>query len=190
MSKTSEQAEKKMNVSTKRVLQYIWQEYKVFPKLTIANLLTRVIVIVIEVLPALYYKDLVNLFSNVVANTEIAAHGITILMYIFRIKLSSVLLRRLNDYVMVPFEQDMQEDLYNKIFDYFQRHSTQFFADNFTGSLISKIRKCIGSFERFTDTLNFEIVPFVLNVVIILIIVGQQNPWIAGCLCIVIVLSI
>jgi ABC-type multidrug transport system fused ATPase/permease subunit len=97
---------------------------------------------VIEIFPALFYKDLINLLSNVVANNEIAVQGIAILMYVFWLKLCSTLLRRLNDYFFIPFEWGMQEDVYNKVFSYFQQHSTQFFTDNFTGSLISKIRKC------------------------------------------------
>ncbi|MDR3168666.1 MAG: ABC transporter ATP-binding protein/permease [Candidatus Peribacteria bacterium] len=37
----------------------------------------------------------------------------------------------------------------------------------------------MGSFERFTDTLNRSVLPFILNVIIILIIIGTQHFWLA-----------
>jgi ATP-binding cassette subfamily B protein len=83
------------------------------------------------------------------------------------------------DYFVITLEMDMAEHLYNKIFDYLQNHSFQFFSNNFTGSLISKIRKCVGAFERFTDTLNRSVVPFILNIGIILFIIGSQYLWLA-----------
>jgi ABC-type multidrug transport system fused ATPase/permease subunit len=159
------------------VLQYIWQEYKVFPKFGIAALILRIITVILHLFPALYYRDIINLLSSSVASNEIASHAIAILMYIFWIKLVSAICHRLMDYFLVTFEMDIQEDLYNRLFEYLQKHSFQFFSDNFTGSLISKIRKCVGSFERFTDTLNRNVIPFVLSIIIILIIVGTQYLW-------------
>jgi ABC-type multidrug transport system fused ATPase/permease subunit len=169
--------EKKSTVSTKRILQYIWQEYKVFPKSGLIALLCRITGIFLGVLPALCYRDIINLLSNAVANNEIASHAIAILAYVFRIKLVNTILNRVMDYFLVNFEMDMQEHLYNKLFAYLQKHSFQFFSDNLTGTLISKIRKCVSSFERFTDTLNRSVIAIGLNIILILIIVGSQYFW-------------
>jgi ATP-binding cassette subfamily B protein len=139
-------------------------------------------------LPALFYKDIINLLSTSVGSNEIASNAIAILMYIFWIKLVNAIFHRLMDYCIVTFEMNIQEDLYNKLFEYLQKHSFQFFSDNFTGSLISKIRKCIGSFERFTDTLSRGVIPFILNIVLILIIVGTQYLRIAVGLFVVVII--
>ncbi|MDR3168665.1 MAG: hypothetical protein LBU27_02710 [Candidatus Peribacteria bacterium] len=128
-------------VSTKRILQYIREEYKVLPKSGVLTFGIRVICIIASLIPALYYRDIINLLSSSVASSEIASHAIAILMYILWIKLISAIGHRFMDYFLVKFEMDMQEDLYNKLFEYLQKHSFQFFSDNFTGSLISKIRK-------------------------------------------------
>jgi len=180
-------SKKKTTVSTKRVLQFIWEEYKVFPRDGLLAIVCRVIAIVLRVLPALYYKDIINLLSDSVISSEVASHAIAILMYVFWIKLSDSIFNRIMDFFLVKFEMDMQEHLYNKLFDYIQRHSFQFFTDNFTGSLISKIRKCVGSFERFTDTLNRSVISTGLSMVLVLIIVGIQYFRLAIGLLIVIV---
>jgi ATP-binding cassette subfamily B protein len=180
---------KKLYVST--TLVYIRQEYKRFPKLGLAGLFFRIIVIVLDVFPALYYKDIINLLSTVTASNEIAANGIAILMYILWIKLVAGTLMRVFDYFFIAFEMDMQEDLYNRIFDYLQNHSFQFFSNNFTGSLISKVRKCVSSFERFTDIVSWDFLPFLLNILLVLIIIGLQNIWIAvGLFILVIIFAI
>jgi ABC-type bacteriocin/lantibiotic exporter with double-glycine peptidase domain len=139
-------------------------------------------------LPALYYRDIINLLSGAVANSEIASHAIAILMYILWIHLINMVLHRVMDYFLVTFEMDIQEHLYNKLFDYLQKHSFQFFSDNLTGALISKVRKCVGAFERFTDTLNRSVISVGLNIILILIIVGTQYFWLAVGLLIVIIL--
>jgi ABC-type multidrug transport system fused ATPase/permease subunit len=169
----------KSTVSTKRVLQYIRQEYKVFPKYGIMSLILRIICIVLDLLPAIFYKDIIDLISNVTASSEIVAHALTIVMYVFWVKLVDAIVMRVFDYFMVNLEMNINEDLYNKFFLYIQQHSFQFFSDNFTGALISKIRKAVGSAERFSDVLSRDVVPFMLNIILILIIVGIQSLRIA-----------
>ena len=162
---------KKNSVSTKRVLQFIWEEYKEFPTSGIIGLVCSAITIILDLLPAIYYKDIINLLSDTVTSNEIATHALAVLMYIFWIKLVSAIIRRIFDYFFIRFEMDINEHLYNRFFSYFQNHSFQFFSDNFTGSLISKIRKAVGSFEGLTDTISQNILPFILNVPLMLIII-------------------
>ncbi|MDR2541723.1 MAG: hypothetical protein LBD11_08560 [Candidatus Peribacteria bacterium] len=186
-----EKKEKKTSVSTKRILQYIRAEYKVFKRNGILAIACRVITTICHLLPALFYKDIINLLSSSLASSEIASNAIAILMYIFWIKLTSAILHRCMDYFLVTFEMDIMEDVYNKLFAYLQKHSFQFFTDNFTGSLISKIRKGANSFERFSDTINRNVIPFILYIVIILFIIGAQYLWLAvGLFGVIVVCSI
>jgi ATP-binding cassette subfamily B protein len=182
-----EEKKQRQVVSTKRVLQFIWQEYKKFPKYGLICLGIRIITIILGILPALYYKDIIDFLSTNLATSETASHAIGILMIIFWMKLTSAILMRVMDYFFINFETRMNEDLYIMIWQYMQKHSFQFFSDNFTGSLISKVRKCVGAVERFTDNLNFGGIDFVLQVILILIIVGTQNLWISLAFFIVIV---
>ena len=145
---------KKKALSTKRVLQFIWEEYKTFPRYGIMTLIIRIITIVLSVFPALYYKDLIEFLSDNLASGEAASHAIGILMIIMWINITHMVCMRVMDIFLINFEMDIMEHLYTKIWGYIQKHSVQFFADSFVGSLISKTRKCVGAVERFTDNLN------------------------------------
>jgi len=177
----------KQTANIKRVLRYIREQYKKFPKSGLISLTCRVITIVLSVLPALFYKEIIDFLATTLSSPEMATHAIAILMYIFRIKLTHATVMRVMDRFLINFETDMMEDMYNSIFEYIQKHSFQFFSDHLTGSLISKIRKCVRSIESFTDNLNRGGIDFVLQVILILIIVGLQNIWIAAIFFVVIV---
>ncbi|GHV25765.1 hypothetical protein FACS1894176_05120 [Bacteroidia bacterium] len=148
----------------------------------------RIITIGLDLLPAIFYKDIINVLSSTIASSEIAAHALAILMYLFWVKFIHAVIMRVFDYFMITMDMDINENLYNEFFSYFQNHSFQFFSDNFTGSLISKIRKAVGAVERLSDELSFSILPFLLNVILMLVIIGLQSIRIAGGFFVVIVL--
>ena len=170
----------KSSVSTKRILSFIWENYKAYPIRWIFAILFRTLTIALSTVPALYYKDIINLLSKTqVATSEIAQHGISILFIILWIKLVQFIFYRVYDYIIITFEMNIQEKLYNQIFSYLHQHSFQFFANNFSGSLISKVRKCVSGLERFTDMLSWNVLPFILNLILVVGIIAVQNIRIA-----------
>jgi ATP-binding cassette subfamily B protein len=61
-------------------------------------------------------------------------------------------------------------------FDYMMKNSYSFFANNFTGSLVQKIGRFARSFERLYDTLIFNVIPLIINLVGVIVIVYFQAP--------------
>jgi ATP-binding cassette subfamily B protein len=72
---------------------------------------------------------------------------------------------RLNLYVTWTMETAGQRDLYNRIFSALTKQSLSFHSDRFGGALVSQTTKLIGAFERFWDTLIFQLVPSLASVV-------------------------
>lgn len=170
----------KSSVSTKRILSFIWENYKAYPSRWIFAIIFRTVTIALATVPALYYKDIINILSKTqVATSEITQHGISILLIILWIKLVQFIFHRVYDYIIITFEMNIQEKLYNQIFSYLHQHSFQFFANNFSGSLISKVRKCVSGLERFTDMLSRNVLPFILNLILVVGIIAVQNIRIA-----------
>ena len=170
----------KSSVSTKRILSFIWENYKAYPIRWIFAILFRTLTIALATVPTLYYKDIINILSKTqVATSEIAQHGLSILLIILWIKLVQFIFYRVYDYIIITFEMNIQEKLYNQIFSYLHQHSFQFFANNFSGSLISKVRKCVSGLERFTDMLSWNVLPFILNLILVVGIIAVQNIRIA-----------
>jgi len=76
---------------------------------------------------------------------------------------------------MINMSVNIMKKIYLESFDYVHKHSYRFFANNFTGSLIKKINKFVGSYDSITDIIVFEISPILLNLIFILIIIGLQD---------------
>lgn len=79
---------------------------------------------------------------------------------------------RINLYCTWTMETAAQRDLYKRIFDALSKQSLTFHANRFGGALVSQTTKLIGSFERFWDTLIFQLVPSVTSILAATIILS------------------
>ena len=164
-----------------QVFKFILVRYKEFPLWATLGLLGRITSIVLWLLPAIYYSDMINILSETqLARDPIAQHAIGVLMVIFAIKLfNNSIVFRIYDYAVVKLEMGMQQKLYDELFSYLHKHSYQYFVEHFSGTLVSQIRKTIWALERFTDMLTWNVLPFFLNVFLIVVIVARESWMIA-----------
>lgn len=72
---------------------------------------------------------------------------------------------RINLFLNWTMETAAQRDLYRKIFTALTEQSLTFHADRFGGALVSQTTKLIGAFERFWDTIFFQVMPSLTSVV-------------------------
>lgn len=72
---------------------------------------------------------------------------------------------RINLFLAWTMETAAQRDLYQRIFSALTEQSLTFHSDRFGGALVSQTTKLIGSFERFWDTLIFQVAPSITSVV-------------------------
>lgn len=107
-------------------------------------------------LTPLYYKKIIDVISlgDAVQNKE------ALLMSLF-VKLALFILAyniffRTADFFMVFCQTRILRDLRNYCFDKTTEHSYVFFANNFSGSLVAKIKRFVGSFETIHDTIVFN----------------------------------
>ncbi|HEU5121569.1 MAG TPA: ABC transporter ATP-binding protein [Candidatus Saccharimonadales bacterium] len=71
---------------------------------------------------------------------------------------------RINLYFTWTMETAAQRDLYRKIFSTLTQQSLTFHADRFGGALVSQTTKLIGAFERFWDTIFFQVMPSLTSI--------------------------
>lgn len=72
---------------------------------------------------------------------------------------------RLNMFLTWTMETASQRDLYRNIFTQLTNQSLSFHADRFGGALVSQTTKLIGSFERFWDTIIFQVAPSIASLI-------------------------
>lgn len=71
---------------------------------------------------------------------------------------------RFNLYMIWTFETAAQRNLHERVFKHLTHLSTDFHANTFGGSLVSQTSKLSGSFERFWDTIVFQLVPSLASI--------------------------
>ena len=164
----------------KRVFQFALTTYRQFPWLAIGSLLTRLCATISVLVPPIFYKEIIDILSSSTGITnELSLNAIGVLMIILWIKIASFIVYRLYDFWAIALEMNIQERINNFFLHKLQYHSYKFFSENMSWSLISKFRKGVSAFEKLSDIFSWQILPFITNVTIILIIIGVQNIWIS-----------
>ncbi len=79
---------------------------------------------------------------------------------------------RLNMLFAWTMETAAQRDLYRKIFTQLTNQSLSFHSDRFGGALVSQTTKLIGAFERFWDTIIFQVAPSIASILAAVIILS------------------
>jgi ATP-binding cassette subfamily B protein len=164
----------------KRVLQFVRKTYRQFPWLAIGGLIFRLLWTLVSLAPPLFYKEIIDILSSTTGiQGELMLNALWVLLIILWIKVGAFIVFRGYDFFGITLEMNIQEWLNNAFLKKLQYHSYKFFTENMSGSLISKFRKWVSAVEKLTDIFAWQILPFVTNIVIILIVIGQQNIWIS-----------
>ncbi len=95
-----------------------------------------------------------------------------ITLYILTQIYGQIISWRLNLFFTWTMQTAGQRDLYKQIFSRLTEQSLGFHADRFGGALVSQTTKLIGAFERFWDTMIFQLVPTLASVVAAIVILG------------------
>lgn len=72
---------------------------------------------------------------------------------------------RLNLFFTWTMETAAQRDLYQRIFKQLTSQSLSFHSDRFGGALVSQTTKLIGAFERFWDSVIFQVTPAFASII-------------------------
>ncbi len=169
------------NIWPKKVLKYVRGQYMTEKENFFPLFLSRIIITFLWLIPAIYYKDLINLISNVTKTDipMIAKHAIAILFIILWIKLANIIVHRISDFFLIGMSVNISRKIYLECFKYLQQHSYRFFTNNFTGALIKKINKNVWAVDHITNIFVFDISSILLNIIFILVIIGMQNIYLS-----------
>ena len=82
---------------------------------------------------------------------------------------------RLFDFGYINIELNVIKNIYLEVFNYLQRHSYQFFTNNFSGALVRKVSKLARGYENFADIIMFELFPAFINTAIGIVVIFMQD---------------
>ncbi|PLX24802.1 ABC transporter ATP-binding protein [Candidatus Parcubacteria bacterium] len=86
---------------------------------------------------------------------------------------------RISGFAAGYFQTHSMANLNNTSFQYLHKHSTSFFNDNFTGSLVKKVNRFSRSFEGILEAFYWSLLPAIVSIAFIVVILWQRNIWMA-----------
>lgn len=125
---------------------------------------------VLEIISPVYYKKLVDVIAG--GNFELSVLH-QILLSILVINLIAWVARRLFDFTMVRVELRVMKRINDESHAYLQRHSYDFFVNNFAGALVKKLTRLPRGFETIFDNFSFNLYPLIIQLSVAIFIIWR-----------------
>ncbi len=142
----------------KGIFKYVWPQIRKY-KLAFfsAMILFGIRVILDSIIKPIYLKKIIDILSSNDLSRNIASVEVMHFVYIF-IGLSVFIyfISRSGKLVYFSFLLRAERELRNFCFNKISKHSQSFFANTFSGSLVTKSRRFVGSFEAMSDVLIYD----------------------------------
>lgn len=157
-----------MKTSTKLTFRIFWQHARKYPWALFSLFLAIIGANVAEAVGPYLYKQLFNLLASKTASVD------TVMAVVFQILLVGVaswFFWRLATFINSYFQPHVMRDILNTCFRYLHGHSFNFFANNFSGSLVKKVGRFERAFEDITDYMYWNMLPAFLRMTLILTVI-------------------
>ena len=145
---------------TPKTLRYFWKHAKVYKLLLSLLLITVPIgVIVGDILVPIYYKEIIDAITNFSATDDRLALWDTLLpkmLFISSLWGIVFIAWRVFEFAITKFEVITMRELERSVYKKLQNHSFNFFANCFTGSLVTKANRFVRAFETISDNFLFN----------------------------------
>lgn len=164
-----------MQSNTKKTLQYFIEAGKKYKLSGSLMLLGVTISALCDVITPLYMRNFFNVLAGGDARDIAIKALMAALVFIAIFKFGQWLGWRITSFAVSIFELNVMADLSNKCFAYLHKHSFSYFNDNFSGTIVKRVKWFTGAFENITDNLIWSIVPLIIRGIFILVVLFQLN---------------
>ena len=166
-----------MKDNTKNTLKYYFGAMKNHKITGIVLTITVIIGAAIDTLVPILSKNFFNVLYDGGLKEEVLRNLMQILLIIALVKFVRWVFWRISSFTINFFESKSIVDLSRFCFDYLQKHSFSYFANNFSGSTVKKHKSFVNTYEYLTDQLFFEIIPGAVTVLIMIFVLGKINVY-------------
>lgn len=164
-----------MKDNTKKTLLFYMQTMADYKWWEVFLVLSVIIGAVADLIVPVYSKKFFNILTSVGEKSTIisALFGVLIWMLVF--KLIHWLFWRFAFFILNFFESRIMADLNKKCFSYIHKHSFAYFSNTFTGSVVKKVKSFVRAFETLADQLFYQLLPGIVNILVITVILAKVN---------------
>lgn len=163
----------------RKVFAYYWKHLKVYPFYLIGILLVLPTTTLINsYLPTLVLANVLGRLAqhDYQQHQILASFGWPLVIFM-SLLLTGMLMWRLVDFFAWKLEAHINRNIAEEVLDHMLDESTDFHANNFTGSLVSQTNKLMSSYVRSADTTIFQTLSLISGIVIVSLILLPRAPW-------------
>ena len=165
-----------MSQHTATTLRTYWQHITRYPWVTGVALTAIILASAEGVVAPLLFKRFFDSLSQAgadrAATAEVLLH--TLLM-LGALRFFGWAMFRVATFTSIQVQGKVMYDLSTMCFAALHRHAVSFFANNFVGSLVKKVKWFSRAFEKVTDDIFWRIIPMVVSLVAICGVLFQRN---------------
>lgn len=124
-------SKKTTTVSPWQILKFFWGYYMQKKRLFWPLFVLRILVPIVSLLPATYYKELIDLISNFTGSDKdsLIPALMSIVLIIAGIYFLRIILNKLSELLASQLTMENISDISQYSFDYIQKHSYRFFTN-------------------------------------------------------------
>lgn len=164
-----------MKDNTKKTLKYYWQNVRNHKGSGLIIVIGVVVANVLNSIIPLFFKNFFNLLSSSQSREVIVVGLLKILLAIGILELIRWFCYRVISFANNFFESKIMADLSNQCFAYLHKHSFSYFSNNFTGSMVKRVKSFTSAFEVLCDQFFWELLPTFVSVTMITFILSRLN---------------
>ncbi len=160
------------------IFKYVWPQMRKYKLAFYTIFLLFGIRIVLEgIIRPIYFKKIIDTLSiSNVDHAALAGGLFTLVFIIIGINVSLTVIARFCKFMIYAFEINVIKELRNLCFEKISKKSQTFFNNTFSGSLVTKSRRFVGSFETMFDIMVYTFYSTVILLIgMFFVILGQSK---------------
>ncbi|MDQ5971835.1 MAG: ATP-binding cassette, subfamily bacterial [Patescibacteria group bacterium] len=157
--------------------KYVWPQIQKYPVLFYSIfILFGIRVVVDAIIRPIYFKKIIDTLSDSITEKYMLAPELfKIFTIIVLLNVFLLILARFGKFLIFKFEINVIKELRNFSFKKITSNSQSFFSNTFSGSLVTKSRRFVGSFEQMFDIFIYEFYASTIICVGIFIVIFNQS---------------
>ncbi|MFA6587486.1 MAG: ABC transporter ATP-binding protein [Patescibacteria group bacterium] len=165
-----------MSQHTSITLRIYWQHVKRYPLTVVFALAAIILAAIAGVIQPLFFKKFFDILSQAGPDRGgIARQLLQVLITIGALELFGWAMYRLATFTSIVVQGKVMYDLSTMCFAALHRHAVSFFANNFVGSLVKKVKWFSRAFEKVSDDIFWRIIPMITSLIAICVVLFQRN---------------
>lgn len=174
-----EQEPQRKKATLTQVLKAFWNGIRPQQWACYVSVIAFSAVSILQLITPLFYKRFFDLLAMPTARSLLAPQLVHIIIIVLVLNAAAWFAFRGGLFLLNDFEARVMARLRESSYNYLLDHSYGFFLNNFSGALVQRISRFSRAFEKLYDTVIFNILPLVINIVGVIFVVWLQSRFIA-----------